>query len=113
MNNNKPVATILDRLNRASSAEEFFTLLEIEYDPKIIYVARLHILRRMGEYLADQQFESASETEVMRRCKAALERAYADFVTSSPIDQRVFKVLKEAAARPKTPATFVRLSTLK
>lgn len=42
-----------------------------------------------------------------------LERAYADFVASSPIDQRVFKVLKEGAADPKKAAAFVPLSELK
>jgi nitrogenase-stabilizing/protective protein len=49
---------------------------------------------------------------VAERCKAVLEQAYADFVTSSPLEQRVFKVLKEAGAPPKPPV-FVPLSMLK
>lgn len=75
-----------------------FALLGVEYDAKIIDVARLHILRRMGEYLAGEEFTGASDPDIASRCKATLERAYADFVTSSPIEQRVFKVLKDAAA---------------
>ena len=45
------------------------------------------------------------------RCKAVLERAYADFVASTPLDQRVFKVLKDAVS-PKRGA-FVPLDALK
>ncbi len=112
MSNKQGSASILDRLNKASSAEDFFALLGVQYDPKIVNVARLHILKRMGQYLAKEQFEGSAEEEVTGRCKAVLEQAYADFVTSSPIDQRVFKVLKDAVAEPKKPAAFVPLSSL-
>ncbi|WFU29034.1 nitrogenase stabilizing/protective protein NifW [Bradyrhizobium sp. CB1717] len=113
MINSSPAIGILDRLSKASSAEDFFSLLGVDYDPKIVNVARLHILKRMGQYFAEEQFAGAAEPEIRARCKAMLERAYADFVASSPIDQRVFKVLKEAAADPKKAAAFVPLSELK
>ncbi len=107
-------SSILDRLNKASSAEDFFALLGVEFDPKVVNVARLHILRRMGQYLAGEDFSGASELAIAERCKAVLEKAYADFVASSPIDQRVFKVLKDAVAPAQKPApTFVQLGTLK
>ncbi|HTO59787.1 MAG TPA: nitrogenase stabilizing/protective protein NifW [Bradyrhizobium sp.] len=104
---------ILAQLNKASSAEDFFALLGVDYDPQVVNVARLHILRRMGQYLAGEQFDGVSDSEATARCKAVLEQAYADFVASSPIDQRVFKVLKDAIAPPKKPAAFVPLSALK
>lgn len=105
---------ILQKLNRLSSAEEFFALLGVHYDPKVVSVARLHILRRMAQYLAAEDFDGLPDPVVAARCKAVLERAYEDFVASSPIDQRVFKVLKEAVApaQPK-PVTLVQLGTLK
>ena len=103
---------VLERLNRASSAEDFFALLGVAYDAKVVNVARLHILRRMGQYLASEDFAGMSDDVVAERCKSVLERAYSDFVASAPIDQRVFKVLKDAVAPPK-PATFVPLNTLK
>lgn len=105
---------ILAQLNKASAAEEFFTLLEVDYDPKIVNVARLHILRRMGQYLAGEDFAGATDVVVAERCKTVLERAYADFVASSPIDQRVFKVLKDAVAPQTKPGpTLVQIGTLK
>ncbi len=105
-------AGVLDQLNKASSAEDFFTLLGVDYDAKLVNVARLHILRRMGQYLVSEDLAGLPDAVVAERCKAVLERAYADFVASSPLDQRVFKVLKDAVAPPK-PRTFVPLTTLK
>jgi nitrogenase-stabilizing/protective protein len=105
---------ILAQLSSASAAEEFFALLGIDYDPKVVNVARLHILRRMGQYLAGEDFAAATDDVVAERCRAVLERAYADFVASSPIDQRVFKVLKDAVApQPKRTPTLVQIGTLK
>lgn len=103
---------VLERLNKASSAEDFFALLGVDYDVKVVNVARLHILRRMGQYLVSEDFAGLPDDMVAQRCKAVLEKAYADFVASSPLDQRVFKVLKDAVAPPK-PRVFVPLSTLK
>ncbi len=105
--------TILDDLRKLSSAEEFFDALHVEYDPAIIRVARLHVLRRMGEYLVSADLERVPEAEAREACKRHLTNAYADFVASSPIEQRVFKVLKDAV-KPKTePAKpFVPLSIL-
>ena len=105
---------ILDKLNQASSAEDFFALLGVDFDPKVVNVARLHILRRMGQYLAADDFGGATDASVTERCRAVLEQAYADFVKSSPIDQRVFKVLKDAVAPTSKPApTLVQLGVLK
>jgi nitrogenase-stabilizing/protective protein len=104
---------VLDKLNKTSSAEDFFALLGVDFDPKILSVARLHILRRMAQYLASEDFDGVADDAVTERCKSVLERAYADFVASSPIDQRVFKVLRDAVAPAKKPANFVRLGTLK
>jgi nitrogenase-stabilizing/protective protein len=107
--------TVLDDLRRLSAAEEFFLYLDVEYDPQVVNVARLHILRRMGEYLR-KEGESLGEDEVRARCRAHLQAAYDDFVKSSPLQERVFKVHKDAV-KQKEPAApkrvFVPLSTLK
>ena len=103
---------VLEQLNKASPAEDFFALLGVDYDPKHLNVVRLHILRRMGQYLVSEDFAGLADEVVTERCKAVLEQAYADFLASSPLDQRVFKVLKDAVAPPKPPV-FVSLTPLK
>jgi nitrogenase-stabilizing/protective protein len=100
-------------LKRAASAEEFFALLGVAYDTRVLDVARLHILKRMGEYLGRESFDGMAANVAAERCKAVLERAYADFAASSPLQQRVFKVLKQAVApQPPEPAQFVSFDTL-
>jgi nitrogenase-stabilizing/protective protein len=107
--------SILDRLKAASSAEDFFTLLGVAYDPRVVNVARLHILKKMGQYLASEDLDGVSDEVGIARCKAVLERAYEDFVRSSPLEHRVFKVLQDAVAPKQTskPANFVPIDTLK
>ena len=43
---------LMDRMRGLSAAEEFFAMLQVPYDPAVLQVARLHILRRMGQYLS-------------------------------------------------------------
>ncbi|MDD3446129.1 MAG: nitrogenase stabilizing/protective protein NifW [Zavarzinia sp.] len=102
--------TMLDTLKGLSAAEDFFSVLGVPYDPAVLRVARLHILRRMGEYLSREDLTDLTDAAVTERARADLERAYGDFVASSPLEQRVFKVLKDAV-RPSRRA-FVPLSDL-
>ncbi len=106
-----PTDNILDKLKALSSAEEIFRLLGVSYDSTVMNVARLHILKRMGEYLAREDLTDIPDGVVTARCKAVLERAYEDFVTSPPLQHRVFKVLKSAVA-PSKPANFVPFDAL-
>lgn len=101
---------LLDRLRSLSSAEEFFDVLKVPYDPEVLRVARLHILRRMGQYLSEQPLASMGDDAAEAACQDTLARAYNDFVASSPLQERVFKVLKDAV----TPANvgFVALSDI-
>jgi nitrogenase-stabilizing/protective protein len=89
---------ILGELKQLSAAEEFFATLDVAYDPHVLAVARLHILRRMGDYLRSTALDGQAEAEQRTLCQAQLQRAYDDFVASGPLEQRVFKVLKEAVA---------------
>ena len=92
--------TMLAKLQKLSSAEEFFGALGVPYDPAVLRVARLHILRRMGEYLASENLDGLPDAVVTARCRSTLERAYEDFRQSSPIQERVFKVHKSAVTPP-------------
>jgi nitrogenase-stabilizing/protective protein len=108
--------SVLSDLRRLSAAEEFFAYLDVAYDPRVLNVARLHILRRMGEYLSREGSVEQDDAAARERCRAHLETAYADFVARTPIEERVFKVHKDAVreAAPKTSKqVFIPLSTLK
>ncbi|MCZ4093129.1 nitrogenase stabilizing/protective protein NifW [Sinorhizobium psoraleae] len=105
---------IIARLKRLSAAEEFFEALGVSYEPKVLDVSRLHIMKRMGQYLAEQGFSDPDAVAAADRARDALERAYADFATTSPLSHRVFRVLE---ARDPTKAaapsrTFVSLDSV-
>jgi len=99
--------TVLEQLAKLSSAEDYFRFLAVPYDSAVLNVARLHILRRMGDNLREAGMEP-DEEKARAYFRAHLERAYQDFVKSSPIKERVFKVHKDAIRSPGSP--LVRLS---
>lgn len=105
--------SVFDELRRLHAAEDFFEALRVDFDPAVVRVARLHILRRMGEYLAKNDFDGLTDDETRAACKETLTRAYDDFVASSPIVERVFKVHKDAIKPKSEPAKpFIPLTTL-
>ncbi|MGE4483162.1 nitrogenase stabilizing/protective protein NifW [Acidocella sp.] len=109
--------SVLDDLSRLSAAEEFFVYLGVDYEQAVVNVARLHILRRMGQYLRDSQerevFARMDDEEVKLLCRDHLAKAYQDFIVSTPIQERLFKVHKDAVAPKTAPAKpFVPLTSL-
>ncbi|MHC2303133.1 nitrogenase-stabilizing/protective protein [Rhizobium mongolense] len=108
------VTDILARLKRLSAAEEFFEVLGVSYDPKVLNVSRLHIMKRMGQYLAEEVNSDLQDKAIAAHARATLERAYEDFATSSPLAHRVFKVLKDRdPAKAAAPCrTFVPLDSI-
>jgi nitrogenase-stabilizing/protective protein len=107
--------TIMEQLAKISSAEDFFEFLDVPYDPEVLDTARLHILKRMGEYLRNSP-EEPEQTAAMANFRTHLERAYQDFVCSTPLNERVFKVLKDAVrpkAKPLVSLTVPKKETLR
>jgi nitrogenase-stabilizing/protective protein len=88
--------TVLDQLRSLSAAEDFFRALEVPYDAAVLNVARLHILKRMGQYLRQDEVDEENEEIARAQCRQHLEQAYQDFVRSSPLEERVFKVHQDA-----------------
>ncbi|AJD43786.1 nitrogenase stabilizing/protective protein NifW [Rhizobium sp. SEMIA 4085] len=107
------VNDILERLKGLSAAEEFFAVLGVSYDRKVLDVSRLHIMKRIGQYLAAEDFSDLPDQVIAARARAMLERAYDDFATSSPLTHRIFKVLRDHDPdKPATPGrTFVPLDS--
>lgn len=84
---------LMDELQKLSSAEEFLNYFGLEYDPKVVSVSRLHILKRFNQYLAREGGLTGLNDGLARaKCQELLLRAYTDFVHSSGIEQKVFKV---------------------
>ncbi|MBB4265947.1 nitrogenase-stabilizing/protective protein NifW [Roseospira visakhapatnamensis] len=77
------------RLKSLSAAEEFFEALDVAYDPRVLAVSRLHVLKRFREYLI--AYEDPDET-ILRDC---LRRAHEDFVQSDARRERVFAVFRQ------------------
>jgi len=110
--------SVLSDLEKLHSAEDFFSYLKVDFDPSVVRVARLHILKRMGKYFAEKDLTGASEDAVLSGAREMLSQAYADFVSSRPIDERVFKVLQEhdphrpASSAGSASKPFVPLDSL-
>ena len=93
------MSTLIEQIKQLSAAEDFFDFFRLPYDRHVVDVSRLHILKRMGEYLEAESFAGRSDDDVFLAVRAVLARAYADFARSSPAEQKVFKVFRDQAAR--------------
>ncbi|PYF07676.1 nitrogenase-stabilizing/protective protein [Rhodobacter viridis] len=108
MTTESPTLTALAKL---SSAEEIFAFLGIEPIREVLNSSRLHIMKRFGAYLRETDMTGLSEEAILTHARDALTRAQGDFVASSPLKEKVFKVFETQAAKQK--ARFVGLETLK
>jgi nitrogenase-stabilizing/protective protein len=81
-------------LEELSSTEDFLTYFEIDFDPSVVHVNRLHILQRFHDYL--EQVDEMPDSEIARRARYAdlLASAYRDFVVSDAATEKVFRVFR-------------------
>ena len=88
----------LQALGELSAAEEFFDFFSIAYDPAVVHVNRLHILKRFNQYLRTSKPDVAylDPDAQYDACRGLLIRAYEDFVRSTPAQEKVFKVFQDA-----------------
>lgn len=104
------MSQLIDKLWSLSSAEDFFEFLEAPYDKQVLNVCRLHIMKRMGQYLRGEDFTGKSDDEVRAACREILLRAYEDFTRSTPLQEKVFKVFRDQAEARS--GQFVSLDSL-
>jgi nitrogenase-stabilizing/protective protein len=81
-------------LDELSSAEDFLEYFEVEYEPSIVHVNRLHILQRFHDYIAKVEDMPEDEDQMKTIYGALLLKAYSDFVDSDAATEKVFKVFK-------------------
>lgn len=84
----------LAEFNQLVNAEEYFEFFALPYDPQFVNVNRLHILQKFATLIKAID-SSLSETETLDRYRVALEQAYSTFTTSSPLDEKLFKVFND------------------
>lgn len=83
----------LDRLSRLSSAEQFFMTLGVDFDPHVLNVSRLHILKRFN-VLAELDTLNAMDNDAAEaKCRDALAQAYAEFAGGG--GTKTFKVFQQ------------------
>jgi nitrogenase-stabilizing/protective protein len=88
--------TFFDRIKALSSAEDFFAFFAVAYEVPVVQVNRLHILKRFYQYLHQAAgLDGLGDVELYRRYRELLARAYADFVRSTPAQEKVFKVFQD------------------
>ncbi|MGD9896273.1 MAG: nitrogenase-stabilizing/protective protein NifW [Candidatus Methylacidiphilaceae bacterium] len=98
---------ILAALSRLSAAEEFLDFLEVPYDPQIVHVNRLHILKRFQKYLFSARAPAErTERELRLFYQGLLEQAYQDFATSTPLQEREFAVFQRPVSGKPAAATI-------
>jgi nitrogenase-stabilizing/protective protein len=93
--------------NTLSTAEEYLQFFNLPYDPEVVSVNRLHILQKFSQLIQGIEPDlSLSESDRLAQYRVALESAYALFLTSSPLEQKLFKVFQ------KKPGNVVLLSDI-
>ncbi|MBB5462608.1 nitrogenase-stabilizing/protective protein NifW [Paraburkholderia sp. Cpub6] len=83
---------VIEQLLHPSSAEDFLRFFDIAFDEKVLNVSRLHILKRFFQYIEQQkELPRNNSTAVLAVYRCLLQKAYNDFVVSTPAEQKVFK----------------------
>lgn len=79
-------------------AEDYFRFFDIVYDPRVVSVNRLHILRKFGELCAAIDGEwpiEASGAKKKEAYRTALAAAYDTFLSRTAQDEKLFKVFRQ------------------
>jgi len=84
----------LAQFARLKDAEEYFEFFGLPYDPQVVNVNRLHILRKFS-HLTSAIDKDQSESELLADYRQALQTAYTLFESSSGVEQKLFKVFND------------------
>ncbi|HIK03629.1 MAG TPA: nitrogenase-stabilizing/protective protein NifW [Trichormus sp. M33_DOE_039] len=99
----------IEEFKKLTDAEEYFKFFALEYDPKLVNVNRLHILKKFSQFISEIDSNSElSNEEKLNQYSLALQQAYQTFLESSPQEQKLFKVFKD---KPKNVITLTELTS--
>jgi nitrogenase-stabilizing/protective protein len=103
--------SLITRLKALSSAEDFLQFFGVPFEPGVVQVNRLHILKRFYQYLhTTEGLAGLDEVEMFRRYRELLARAYQDFIDSTPAREKVFKVFQDTDGKQHVSLSSVRAS---
>ncbi|MBN2907827.1 MAG: nitrogenase-stabilizing/protective protein NifW [Rhodobacteraceae bacterium] len=88
--------SVLDQMRALSSAEDIFAFLLLPYDAAVLNRARLHVMKRMGDYLAAVDLDALDEDGIFLAARKALKQAHADFTDSTPRAQKALKIYTQS-----------------
>jgi nitrogenase-stabilizing/protective protein len=86
---------LTERLKALSSAEDFLNFFGVAYEQPVVNVSRLHILKRFFQYIRQEQGIPKEEPALFACYRSLLTKAYGDFVSSTPAQEKVFKVFQD------------------
>ena len=101
---------LTQRMTKLSSAEEFLDFFELSYEQAVVNVSRLHILKRFYQYLRrDTEIAAINdENALFARYRTLLAQAYQDFVSSTPAQEKVFKVFQDSDGKQSVSIDSLR-----
>lgn len=103
--------TFLQQLKALSSAEDFLLYFGIPFDQQVVNVSRLHILKRFFQYIRQENLlAQTDELGLFTQYREQLVKAYADFVASTPAQEKVFKVFQDVDGRQHVSLDSLRAS---
>ena len=85
-------------LKKIVDTEDYFRFFGVEFNPKVVSVNRLHILRKFGEFreAIEREWPGDASPEAKKEAYArALERAYDTFLTRTAQEEALFKVFRQ------------------
>jgi nitrogenase-stabilizing/protective protein len=99
----------LAEFQKITDAEKYFEFFQLPYDAKVVNVNRLHILKQFAKYMndIDTNFPNLNDQEKLDYYKKALIQAYQVFLSTSPLETKLFKVFHDQ------PKGVVRLGDIK
>ncbi|MCX8075636.1 MAG: nitrogenase-stabilizing/protective protein NifW [Aquificaceae bacterium] len=91
--------SVLEDIQKLKDAEDFFEYFRLEYDERVVKPYRLHILKKFSLYMKRALSENLKEENLYQILRECLKRAYEDFLSSTPFDQRLFKVHRDVVGQ--------------
>ena len=88
----------LAEFNQLTDAEQYFEFFGLPYDPKAVNINRLHILKQFSNAIRQTNVAGLSEAEQLEVYRKAFIQAYDLFLSSSGVEQKLFKVFNEKPA---------------